>query len=155
MSKLIILCGPAGCGKSTWAKSYIAKHKDAKWISRDAVRFSMVKENEKYFSKEDDVYAEFCKLISEALASGKTAIADATHLTERARNLLINTITFPIKDKDITIVDFWVPLDKVLAQNAQRTGRAYVPDEVIRRMWFQHTDPNNDMRCYGEYILIE
>ena len=155
MSKLIILCGPAGCGKSTWAKNYLAKHKNVEWISRDIVRFSMLKENDRYFSKEDDVYAEFCRLISEALAAGKTAIADATHLTEKARNLLINTITYPIEDNNIITVDFQIPLETVLTQNAQRTGRAYVPDTVVSKMWFRHTDPKGNARKYGEYIVIQ
>ena len=46
--KRVIIIGCPGSGKSTWVKQQIAK-KGGFWASRDAVRFSMVRENENYF----------------------------------------------------------------------------------------------------------
>ena len=52
---LYIMCGPAGGGKSTWVREH-AINDGCAVVSRDAVRFSMVKENEPYFSQETNVY---------------------------------------------------------------------------------------------------
>lgn len=58
MANLYILSGCPGSGKSTWAKSHINPYFD-KYVSRDDIRFSLVKENEEYFSKEKEVYRLF------------------------------------------------------------------------------------------------
>ena len=50
MSRLIMMCGIPGSGKSTWiqnCKGFIGN--DVVVVSRDAIRFSMLKEGEDYF----------------------------------------------------------------------------------------------------------
>lgn len=72
MDKTIyLLAGPAGCGKSTWAKKeyeYDAaldrENHDkisAIIISRDEIRYSLVAEDEEYFSKERKVFNTLSK----------------------------------------------------------------------------------------------
>lgn len=52
MSTLYILCGPSGCGKSTWRNEFIKDYNNRiHYVSRDEIRFSLVKEGEDYFSK--------------------------------------------------------------------------------------------------------
>ena len=84
MHKLGIMCGVPGSGKSTWLKD----KKDVLVISRDAIRFQLVKENEEYFSKEKQVFKTFIKTIQDALDSNTTPHAiyiDATHITKKSR----------------------------------------------------------------------
>ena len=155
MKTLYIMCGPAGSGKTKWVRS-TAKRGASAHISRDKVRFSMLKEGEHYFSREDDVYAEFCKQIGDALQCPwvEEVYADATHLTEKARNLLLNTVKY---DEDVEIVPVVVkPALKIaLEQNAQRTGRECVPERVITNMYNSFEHPSLDKRKYSRIITVE
>ena len=54
MSVLYILCGPSGCGKSTWAKHFQEENPSMSYVSRDSIRFNMVKPEEDYFSHEKE-----------------------------------------------------------------------------------------------------
>ena len=143
MNNLYILCGIPGCGKSTWVKNRMAENTsstDPKWeyVSRDEVRFSMVKEEDDYFSKEKQVFNEFVKRICEKLDDAwvTNVIADATHLNEVSRNKLINSIRRqrPNKPLNITMVYFDVPIEVCKFRNAKRQGRARVPDNIIEKM---------------------
>ena len=66
LKKVWLMCGIPGSGKSTWIKKRLMENGGI-WISRDEVRFSMVKEDEDYFSKECEVFDKFISNICEAL----------------------------------------------------------------------------------------
>ena len=150
-TKLWIMCGVPGSGKSYYAKNHLMKN-DGTWayISRDEVRFSLVKENEEYFSKEKQVFKEFIKQIHYACLDEdiKNVIIDATHLNKASRMKLINAI-FPY-GLDINILCIWMetPLEVCLARNAKREGRACVPNSAIRRMWNSSQFPSKDEYDY-------
>ena len=57
--KLYILSGVPGCGKSTWARNMMKKDENIDIISRDKIRFSMVNEENGYFSREDEVFNKY------------------------------------------------------------------------------------------------
>lgn len=158
MSKktLYLMCGPAGAGKSTWVRKN-AKPGVSAHISRDKVRFSMLKEGEHYFSREDDVYAEFCKQIGDALNCPwvEEVWADATHLTEKARKLLFDTIDYDLFSIKVIPVVIKPKLETILTQNAQRTGRENVPERVIRNMYNSFQDPWDDEIEYTDIIYRE
>ena len=60
MSKILyILCGPAASGKSTFSHFLVQDKNSYKIVSRDAIRFSLVNENEEYFSKEKEVFRTY------------------------------------------------------------------------------------------------
>ena len=142
---LYILCGVPGCGKSTWAREKMKENTNPikpKWayISRDEVRFSLIKEEDDYFAKEKLVFNEFVKRICEKLddVCVTNVIADATHLSEISRNKLINAIRRNRhKDKPlyIVMVYFDVPLEVCKFRNNKRSGRMRVSDEVIDKMY--------------------
>ena len=56
MKTLYMMIGIPGSGKSTWLKTYAD---NGVIISRDEVRFSMVREDEPYFSREKEVFESF------------------------------------------------------------------------------------------------
>ena len=130
---LMILTGAPGSGKSTWAN----QQKNAKVISRDVIRFSLLSDEDEYFSKENEVLRLFYKNIQEALDATNvnydTVIADASHLSSVRRYETIRELNLE-NVKEIINVQFVTPVDVCIARNANRTGRANVPNEVIRRM---------------------
>lgn len=148
MNNLYVLCGIPGCGKSTWVQKKMAENGPAgigsqTWagISRDEVRFSMIKEEDDYFSKEKQVFNEFVNRICINLSDAwiTNVIADATHLNEISRSKLIDAIrrkrpNLPLR---ITMVYFDVPLEVCKFRNDKREGRAHVPDEVMNKMYAQ------------------
>lgn len=141
MPNLLLLMGCPGSGKTYFAKNIIDIH-NYTYISRDEIRFSMVKENEEYFSKEKEVFAEFTAQISAALGRGENVIADATHLNRTSRKKLINAVTGYTK---LEIIHVRRGLQVALDQNENRKGtRSYVPRSVIRRMWNCIEDPSKD-----------
>ena len=76
---LYLGCGPSGCGKSTELKRRL-NETGGVYISRDVVRFNLLKDNEDYFAKEDEVFNDFCELIQQAIDEEKPIIyIDATH----------------------------------------------------------------------------
>ena len=153
--KLYIMCGPAGSGKSTWIRCN-AEAGTSAHISRDRIRFNMVKEDEYYFSREDEVYDEFVYQIIQALRSPwvDSVYADATHLTTKAREKLIckiNTLC-SAASYNLTAVVVKPELEVCLAQNAQREGRERVPESVIRNMYNSFQHPFKDGLGY-DYII--
>lgn len=141
MSKLLVLSGVPGCGKSTWAKNFVEEN-SAIVVSRDEIRFSFLKKGEDYFAHEDEVTATFYKKINEYLALGAYdyVIADATHNTIKARNYMLDQINMDNVEQ-IIAVNFYISIDQCIKQNRQRTGRARVPDYTIERMYKFHQDP--------------
>ena len=127
MSKMYLMCGCPGAGKSYYIKTHLKEGE--KIISRDEIRFSMLKEEDEYFSKEKEVYNEFIKQINAAIADNKDFYVDQTSLNAAARNKLFNKL---IKKPDKIIgIYFTTPIDIILQRNAQRNGRALVPENVV------------------------
>lgn len=153
MKSLFVMCGCPGSGKSTWVQEQIKKmNVETAWVSRDAIRFSMVAEDEEYFSKEDDVFRIFCETIQKELDAGKMVFADATHLNEKSRNKTLDKLN--LDGVNIFMVNFNLPIEICLKQNENRKGtRAYVPRSVIRRMSAQYVEPSDDEKYTYTGIL--
>ena len=138
MPILYILCGPSGCGKSTWARNFISETDrlggDVRYVSRDEIRFSIVKEGEDYFSHEKEVFKKFVDTIRLNLISGFDVIADATHLNEFSRRKLTQAIDIYYDNYEIVYVVFDVNADTCVERNKNREGRANVPENIIRNM---------------------
>jgi len=157
---LYILCGIPGCGKSTWAREKLKENMnpiEPKWtyVSRDEVRFSMIKEEDDYFAKEKQVFGEYVRRICESLKDTYTVntIADATHLNKISRDKLINAIyrMCPELDFDIVMVYFDIPVEVCIFRNNKRSGRARVPENVIKNMYATLEFP----KCRKNLIRVE
>lgn len=143
-----LLAGVPGSGKSTWVRKMVAE-RGGIHCSRDEIRFSLLKDGEDYFAHEDDVVRLWTEKVHQAILSPDVddVYIDATHLTEKSRAKVINSL--PASDYTITTVFFDIPLDICLERNASRTGRAHVPEETIRNM---HRAYNN-FTIYGDYTV--
>lgn len=132
MAELILMVGIPGSGKSTYAKSFLTD-KDI-YISRDKIRYSIVKPNEPYFSKEKEVFNAFINEINIALTKAERyVIADATHISFSSRMKVMSRI----KDRNtiVNCIVMDIPLDIALERNSYRTGRECVEKDAIVSMY--------------------
>lgn len=148
MKTLFLMIGCPGSGKSTWIKENLPHLKGYTVVeSRDAIRFSLVKEDEEYFSKENEVYTKFVDNIKNDLETDgvENVIADATHLNEKSRCKLLfalRHVTIPFK---VVGIYFQVSEQWCLDHNELRAGtRAFVPRAQVKRMYHQLVFPSYD-----------
>jgi predicted kinase len=110
-------------------------------ISRDAIRFSLLKDNMEYFEVENQVRRSFFKQIEECTRDesiNNSVFIDATHLTPKSRRQVRNCIEgHPYE----IAISFEVPLKVALERNSQRSGRALVPETAIYNMYHSYNKP--------------
>lgn len=138
MKELIVLVGCPGSGKTTLVKQLLQE--GDVYVSRDEVRFSLVRENEEYFSRENEVYKTFVQKIQEGLDKGGKVYADATHLNAASRGKLLRRLS-GLKDTYVTALVVKTSLKTCLERNSQRKGRAAVSESVVRSMHRSFTVP--------------
>lgn len=148
MSKIILMVGCPGSGKSTFLKKYA---NDGQIISRDAIRFDLLAEDDDYFAKEEEVFKAYIDFIQSYLDKDVNVYADATHLNERSRNKLLDNLD--LSKTSLNAIVFLTPLEECLKRNAGRTGRARVPDNVLTDMYNRYRDPKEDKKYNYENVL--
>ena len=151
---LFVMCGIPGSGKSTWISQ---NRPNAYVISRDKVRFSLVQEDQPYFSQETKVFKTFIKQIQDALDSDDTPqdiYCDATHITKASRDKLFNALNLKNVENVIVIV-LRPTLQETLRRNNLRVGRERVPESAIIRMWHQFQRPENDEDRIFDTMYVE
>lgn len=153
---LLITVGAPGSGKSYWCQSYIRNHPNNNicYVSRDEIRFSLLKNGESYFAHEDEVVALFNGNIIKGIKNPEVdvIIADATHLSDKARRRLLNTL--PLKNITIIPVYFHIPIGVCLQRNQQREGYARVPDDKLEQMFNVLSWPPHDKRYGKRYKCV-
>lgn len=145
MNTLYICCGPAGIGKSSWLRENADKISEGcSIVSRDEIRFSLVKPTESYFSRENEVIDTFHRVIAKALKYTDTFV-DATNVTVGARRkLLFGIKQYTDYDFHIVAIDFYKNnmMEICLQQNACRAGRERVPDNIVEDMVGRYQRPS-------------
>lgn len=132
MASLVLMMGVPGSGKTTYAKKIMGDYDI--YVSRDEIRFGLVKEDKPYFSKEDEVLQTFIRTINDALPiAERYVIADATHLNMGSRAKILKNLHN--KPDSIYVIYVAVSLQTALERNAQRQGRALVPESSIKNMY--------------------
>ena len=158
------MCGIPASGKTYYAKNILLSDK-VHYVSRDEIRFSLLNDNEDYFSKEKEVYSLFIDEISKYLVDPNCeyVIADATHLNWPSRRKLLKSINLKlvadgtwkgIQDINIIPVVINTPYKIVLERNNVRTGREHVPTSVLADMKNKFEDPVADAFYYN-YIIYD
>ena len=151
---LWVMCGVPGSGKSWVAKHTLMRGLGWRYVSRDDVRFEIVKDDEEYFSHETKVYNEFIRRIKTALNEEGVfnVIVDATHINWASRRKLLKALG--LDGDGVICVVVQNEMDEIIENNESRTGRAVVPRAVVRRMSNQMTDPLTDPIKYQGIMYI-
>lgn len=141
LKKVYLLSGPSGSGKSTWARSNLTV--GSEWISRDNVRFSIIKDGEDYFSHEIEVFDTFIDYINQALKDPNihTIFIDATHLNKRSREKTLRKI-HKNNIEELNCVYFITSKEVCQVRNQMREGLARVPATVINNMFNTYVLPD-------------
>lgn len=143
--QLIIMCGAPGSGKSTWIEKHFMSFPGyTKVVSRDQIRFSIIKDDEDYFAHENEVYNKFIEEIKDGLKYCDTTIADATHLNIASRTKLLRSLGKSLKGIKIKAIVIRPSLDTCLTQNEMREGRNRVPKDQLRKMYYSFDMPSLD-----------
>ena len=147
---LWLIAGVPGSGKSTFLANHINNSK-AKIVSRDAIRFKLLGDGDAYFKNEDIVWNMYVDAIKNSLQENEHTVLDATHLNERSRNKILDRLN--LDDVNINVIYFKVPLNVCIDRNAQRTGRANVPTDVITTMYASYRYPTFNEKYHYNRIL--
>lgn len=155
---LFISCGLPGSGKTTWLMKNFDAPKDNKIvISRDNIRFDLLKPGEDYFSHEDEVFDEFVNRITWHINNGFDVVADATHLNKGSRLKLLAALTIAgCHPRFVAAVYFSTPLEICLKRNEQRKGtKFYVSKNTIRNMANKYHPPTRSNFYKNVYEIDE
>ncbi|HIK05551.1 MAG TPA: AAA family ATPase [Trichormus sp. M33_DOE_039] len=136
MTKLLLLIGLPGSGKSSLAKKLIAECPQMQLISTDAIRGQLFG-SEAIQGSWLLIWREIAQQLQQAIATGKSVIFDATNAQRQHRREIITLA----RDIGFThIIGVWVktPVWLCLARNRKRLRQ--VPEDVILRMHRQLRD---------------
>jgi predicted kinase len=133
MSKVIMMVGIPGSGKTTFCKECL---KDWKYVSRDEIRFSLLKDDDDYFAREEEVFKQFVQTVNQHIENGDNVIIDATHISKKSRKKVLSRLARPtlLPLSDIYCIYMKTPFGTILNRNRLREGRAYVPEDAICSM---------------------
>ena len=149
---LYLMSGVPASGKSTYARKLAASN-GAVYISRDEIRFAILKDNEDYFSHEDEVFDLFIMNIQKTLDSGNDCIADATHLNIKSRLKTLNRLD--LNDVRIVLIMMDTPIYECLVRNSKRAGLTMVPQRVLLNMGKVYKAPiGEELNHYAQILHI-
>lgn len=124
-TSLVVLCGPAGCGKSSFAKKHFSS---TQVVSSDHCR-ALVSDDEENIAASKQSFNLFRFIIDQRLSIGRLTVADSTALTSKARRELI--AQGRKHDFQVILLVFDIPLQLCTARNLSRPRK--VPDKIIKK----------------------
>jgi predicted kinase len=134
---LMVLCGPAGAGKSTFAHEFVELHQAQGYrptsiVSSDYCR-AMICDDETNQQINRDTFDLFYYIIRKRLFQGRLTIADSTALQANARQALIEIARHYHYHTCLFV--FNMSLQTCLAHDQQQTRGRMVGEKVIAYHW--------------------
>lgn len=140
--KLILLVGPPGCGKSTYAKKYIAEHNNTTHLSSDEIRAELYGDAA-IQTDPGRVFELMQSRAVEALNNGLNVVYDATNMTRKDRSGIIVACPKFVKIEARVI---WAPIGTCIERDAtrRRTVGKDVIDKMLKRFQAPYYDEGID-----------
>lgn len=158
MSQIVnikILSGIPGCGKSTWAKNYVANTRNVIRINRDDLRNILV-ENFNSEGNESIINKSKLALIKTAIESDRNIVLDDTHCYKDYLIFIIDFIRKAGEEfgkiTEIEILDFDVDVDTCVERNDKRERS--IPTTAIYHMVNQKKEIIYDDLQVDRYIKM-
>jgi predicted kinase len=143
---LVLLVGPAGAGKSTWARARFGR---SEVLSSDDLR-EMVSDDAADQDATRDAFAVLHVIARARLRRGLLTVVDATNLLASSRRPLLEMGRRYARP--VVAVVFDVPLDELLRRNAGR--KRMVPEATVRRHHAQVGETLDALRSEGYLSVI-
>lgn len=134
-NKAIMLIGLQGVGKSTYCRENLSGSKYQLCV-KDDIRFLIYPDDLDFgdtFKHEKTVVKIHQMAIDTAIELGKIPVIDETHVSKRHRMAMLDYLKYHYSDIVVEAHVFPIDLQLALQRNKQRTGKKFVPEEVIRR----------------------
>lgn len=140
MSKIIILIGLPGSGKSTYAKWLLKKNKKMKYVSSDKMREELYGDAS-IQGDPSKIFRLMHKLVKEYLTSGFDVIYDATNVTRKNRKSIIDEVK-DIQDLGIEGHVVWAPFRECISRDYARERT--VGSSIVRKFLLRWESPYFD-----------
>lgn len=139
-TNLILLSGPAGIGKSTWASTFIKNHKDYIILSTDEIRYQLLGTYTPN-KEENSVINTIVDRAIDAANNKINVIIDTAITSNKSRMKYYHRL----KDyfEFFTLILFQAPLELCFLNNEKRERK--VPINVIKQMFDGYQTPNMDV----------
>jgi protein phosphatase len=138
---LVVLCGVAGSGKSTFAKKFFKK---TQIISSDHCR-AMISDNPANQAVSKHAFDLFYFIIEKRLLVGRLTVADATSLSKETRQKLIEIARkYGFK---VVIIVFDIPMEICIERDQKRKRK--VGEEVIKYQYANFIEAKKSIPTEG------
>lgn len=128
---LILLIGPPGSGKTTYAEKYISEHSNTVYLSSDKIRKELW-EDEAIQGDNNEVFYRMQTRAIDSLNFGSDVIYDATNITRKDRSYIISLCPKFVKIEAHIV---WAPIETCIERDAarQRTVGKEIIDRMLKR----------------------
>ena len=139
---LILLIGPPGAGKTTYAEKYISKHNNTVLLSSDKIRKELWGD-EATQGDNNEVFYKMQTRAVDGLNFGYDVIYDATNMTRKDRAGIISACP---KFARIEAHIIWAPIETCIERDAtrERTVGKEVIDRMLKRFQISYYDEGID-----------
>jgi predicted kinase len=148
VSKLIVMVGVPGSGKTTLAKKLVEK--GFHYLNADAIRLELYG-SEAEQGDNEQVFSIFFERLEVALGGGLDIVIDNTNINMRQRKpILERAERFSYSDIQLWLLD--IPLELCLRRNASR--ERIVPAEIVSNMFATLNRSGRPQRTEGRLVII-
>jgi len=144
--QIVLTIGPAGCGKSTWARKFLEQNPDYIYLNADTMRLCMTGD-ESNQDRNHHVFQTLENMVGYFMILRKNILIDQTNYNRKNRLIWNRLATAHGYQK--TWVVFQTSLDQCILNNEKRARK--VPIDVIRR---QHENLTIPLDEGGEILYV-